>query len=136
MTGWVADLVPYLNRSRLSIAPLRYGAGVKGKVLTSMSHGLPVVLSSPAAEGIPVVDGRDALVADDPVDFRDRIVELYRDEQLWSELSANGLALVARRFSLTTARRQLRHLFGQLGLPVTTGKGAQSRSIDTPIPAS
>jgi O-antigen biosynthesis protein len=102
--GHVRDLTPLLNGSVVSIAPLRFGAGVKGKVVTSMAHGLPVVASSIAVEGIPALDGRDVLIADGPDAFADKIVTLYRNEALWSQLSRNGLGLVERWFSPAVAR--------------------------------
>ena len=116
VTNYVPDIASYFNRCRLSIAPLRYGAGVKGKVLLSMGYGVPVVASSIAAEGIPVVNGRDMLIADTPEDFSEAIVELYHDEALWSQMSENGLKIIDQQFSFATARRDLRNLFDSLDL--------------------
>ncbi|HSM72339.1 MAG TPA: glycosyltransferase, partial [Anaerolineales bacterium] len=87
VTDYVPDIAPYLNRCRLSIAPLRYGAGVKGKVLLSMGYGVPVVASSIAAEGIPVENEHDMLIADTPENFSEAIVELYQNEALWTQMS-------------------------------------------------
>ena len=100
----LADLGALLDRSVASVAPLRFGAGVKGKVLTSMAHGPPVVASSIAIEGIPAEDGREVLVADDPDAIARKIVELHRDEGLWSVLSRNGLGPVERSYSPAVAR--------------------------------
>lgn len=116
VTDYVPDIAPYFNHCRLSIAPLRYGAGVKGKVLLSMGYGVPVVASSIAAEGIPVVNGHDMLIADTPERFGEAIIELYTDEALWSQMSANGLEIIARHFSFATARQALMNLFDRLGL--------------------
>src|SRR5690606_33511941 len=63
--GYVPDITPYMDGCRLALAPLRYGAGVKGKVNLSMAHGQPVVATGCAAEGMHLVDGRDVLVAND-----------------------------------------------------------------------
>lgn len=112
----VRDLAPILDACRLTIAPLRYGAGVKGKVLTSMSYGVPVTATSVAAEGIPVVNWRDMLIADEPGSFAGAVDELYRDEKLWNTISENGRAIVARYFSPEVAREALAELFEQLGL--------------------
>jgi glycosyltransferase involved in cell wall biosynthesis len=116
VTDYVPDIAPYFNQCRLSIAPLRYGAGVKGKVLLSMGYGVPVVASSIAAEGIPVVDGRDMLIADTPDRFGEAIVELYTNKALWDQMSANGLAIIDQYFSFTAARQALMNLFDRLGL--------------------
>ena len=120
VTGQVPDVGPYLDRCRLTVAPLRYGAGVKGKVLLSMAHGVPVVASSIAVEGIPVAHGCDALVADDPAGFAAAVAALYRDGALWGRLSENGLRLVGEHFSPAAARAALVELYQMLGLRLAT----------------
>ncbi len=114
--GHVPDLTPLFNSSMLSIAPLRFGAGVKGKVLMSMAHGLPVVASPVAVEGIPAVDGRDILIADSPSAFSRKIVDLHSDAGLWSHVSANGRAVIGRHFSPTAAREAIADLLVRLDL--------------------
>ncbi len=112
--GFVESLAPFLDRCRLSVAPLRYGAGVKGKVNQAMAHGQPVVATPAAVEGIHAEDGEDVLVAKDADAFADAVVRLYGDEALWQRLSANGLRNVQRHFSREAARRDLRALFAAL----------------------
>lgn len=107
-TGFVANIKPLFDNIRLSIAPLRYGAGVKGKINSSMSHGVPVVATTIAAEGMGLVDGEDVLIADTPEDFANAIMRAYDDQALWSRLSDAGLANVARCFSFEVAEAQLR----------------------------
>lgn len=102
--GHVPDLDPYLQRCRLSIAPLRYGAGVKGKINTAQAAGLPVVATSIAIEGMHLMAGRDVLVADSALEFADAIVRLHDDEPLWNRLAAGGRENVARYFSAEAAR--------------------------------
>ena len=109
--GHVADIDPYMDGCRISIAPLRYGAGVKGKVNLSMAHGQPVVATSCAVEGMHLRDGEDVLVADAPDAFADAVVRLYRDEALWLSLARNGLDSVASNFSLDAARETVRKVF-------------------------
>lgn len=116
VTGYVPDVKPYFDRCKLSIAPLRYGAGVNGKVLLSMSYGLPVVASSVAAEGIPLVEGKDILVADDPVDFCRAISNLYHNERLWNQLSQNGLRVIEQHYSVETSRSRLASILEDLEL--------------------
>jgi GT2 family glycosyltransferase len=108
--GYVAELEPWLERSRVSISPLRYGAGVKGKINHAMSHGLPVVATSASVEGMHLVEGEEILVADDPRAFAEAVARLYRDEALWSRLAQGGLANVSRHFSPEVAARALREL--------------------------
>ena len=109
--GHVPDLQPRLDGARVSIAPLRSGAGVKGKVHQAMAHGLPVVATSAAVEGMHLRDGEDVLVADDAAAFADAVRRLHGDDALWSRLSANGRDNVARHFSLDAARAVARELF-------------------------
>jgi O-antigen biosynthesis protein len=109
--GHVADIDPYMDGCRLAIAPLRYGAGVKGKINLSMAHGQPVVATACAVEGMHLRDGEDVLVADDPQAFADAVVRLYEDEALWRALAHNGLESVARNFSIETARETVRNVF-------------------------
>lgn len=116
VTGYVPDVKPYFERCRLSIAPLRYGAGVNGKVILSMSYGVPVVASSVAAEGIPLVKGDDILVADDPVAFSQAVAELSSNEQLWNQLSKNGLDVVNKYYSIESNRTRLAEILQDLGL--------------------
>lgn len=105
--GFVPDVIPYLDGCRLAVAPLRYGAGVKGKVNQSMSYGQPVVATATALEGMHAVPGEDALVADDAKGFADAVVKAYSDESLWLKLSDNGLANVEQHFSFAAARTAL-----------------------------
>lgn len=109
--GHVADIDPFMEGSRIAIAPLRYGAGVKGKINLSMAHGQPVVATSCAVEGMHLRDGEDVLVADDPQAFADAVVRLYQDEALWNALARNGLESVERNFSLAAARETVRRVF-------------------------
>ena len=109
--GFVEDIMPFMDGCRISVAPLRYGAGVKGKVNMAMSCGLPVVATPIAVEGMHVVVGDDVLVAEDAAAFADAVVRLYRDEALWELLSTNGLANVERHFSFDAARAAVETLF-------------------------
>nr|WP_240956429.1 glycosyltransferase [Wenzhouxiangella sp. XN79A] len=110
--GFVADLDPFLAGCRVSVAPLRYGAGVKGKVNQAMSHGLPVVATSCAAEGMFTTHGEDILMADDADAFAAEVVRVYRDEALWRRLAEGGRENVERYFSVAAARRALEGLLG------------------------
>lgn len=115
MHGYVADLTPYLEGCRLSVAPLRYGAGVKGKVNQAMAWGLPVVATSCAAEGMYLEDDRDVLLADSSETFAEAIVRAYDDEELWTRLSDGGLANVEKHFSFDAARRAISELMQSVG---------------------
>jgi glycosyltransferase involved in cell wall biosynthesis len=97
--GHVRNVRPIFEASQVFVSPLRYGAGMKGKIGQSMSHGLPVVTTSIGAEGMMLVDGENALIADDPAAFADAVVRLATDEALWSRISVTGMRHVERHFS-------------------------------------
>jgi len=117
--GRVEDLSELMNRCRVSIAPLRFGAGVKGKVNMAMSYGLPVVVTPMAAEGMHLVDGYDALIAETAAGFADAIWRVYHDPALWMRLSKHGLDNVRLHFSAQAARDTLRKALAVAGTPAS-----------------
>jgi polysaccharide pyruvyl transferase WcaK-like protein/glycosyltransferase involved in cell wall biosynthesis len=120
--GFAPDLAPYLQHCRLSIAPLRYGAGVKGKISAAQAAGLPVVATSIAIEGMNLEPGRDVLVADTAEAFADAVVRLHEDEVLWTRVASGGRENVARHFSAEVARPVLAGLIEA----ATTPRGARA----------
>jgi GT2 family glycosyltransferase len=95
VTGFIHDVGPYFEAARVFVAPLRYGAGLKGKVGQSLEYGLPLVTTSIGAEGFDFVDGKDALIADLPEAFAAAVKRLYSDRVLWSRMSGAGTAKLA-----------------------------------------
>jgi glycosyltransferase involved in cell wall biosynthesis len=112
VAGHVPDLDPYWARSRVMVAPLRYGAGVKGKILASLAAGVPVVTSGVGNEGIDLVDGRQALIAETPPVMAEHVLRVLSDAGLARELAREGRRHLAERFSEVAMRRQL---LGALG---------------------
>lgn len=110
VTGWVPDVAPYLDAARVSIAPLRYGAGVKGKIGEALSHGLPAVTTSIGAEGMGLVDGEHALIADDPSEFAAAVVRLYLDRELWVRVREGGRRQIDELLGPEAARAAIRAL--------------------------
>jgi O-antigen biosynthesis protein len=104
----VQDLSPLLHSARVSVAPLRFGAGVKGKINEAMNFGIPVVATPLAVEGMFLENGIDCLVASDPKEFAEQIVRVYRNQALWESLSARGIESVNKHFSFEAARDSLR----------------------------
>ncbi|GAB0119615.1 glycosyltransferase [Acidisoma sp. 7E03] len=105
--GFVPDLAPLQRRSRVFVAPLRYGAGMKGKVGQSLAHGLPVVATQIGAEGMALEDGVHLLVAESPADFAAQVLRLLRDDDLWRSLQREGRDLIARTLSADVVRSKL-----------------------------
>ncbi|WP_417481977.1 glycosyltransferase [Maricaulis sp.] len=110
VTGRVDELRPYFDASRVFVAPLRYGAGIKGKVATSMSFGLPTVVTTIAAEGMGLTEGQEVLIRDDPKEMAAAIVQLYRDKDVWTQLQDKSFDFVHRNFSTAAGRETLRHI--------------------------
>jgi GT2 family glycosyltransferase/FMN phosphatase YigB (HAD superfamily)/glycosyltransferase involved in cell wall biosynthesis len=114
--GFVQNLDPLLGMFRLGVAPLRYGAGIKGKVATTMGAGIPCVCTGIAAEGMGIEDGVHALVADEPEKFAEAIVSLYTDAALWARLSQTGQALVREQFGDEANRAALIRVLDNAGV--------------------
>ncbi len=111
VTGLQRDTRAFFDSVRLSVAPLRFGAGVKGKINQSMACGVPVVATSLAVEGMRLAARQEILVADAPEDFARALIELYESEELWSQLSENGIKKTRALYSPATARTKLEFLF-------------------------
>jgi O-antigen biosynthesis protein len=110
----VEDLSHYLDRCRMSVVPLRYGADMKGKIGTSMSYGVPCVVTSVAVEGLGLKQGENILVGDTPENFAQEVVTLYTDKRLWDHLSISGLSFVEAHWSIHVGERKLTEFLGQL----------------------
>ena len=99
ITGYLPDIDPLLQGCRVFVAPLRFGAGVKGKVGEAMSYGLPVVTTSIGAEGFGLLNEWSAMIADDPQAFAAAIVRLYSEKELWQCLAQNSRQHLAENFT-------------------------------------
>src|SRR5262249_15903110 len=111
VAGLQRDVGPFFDKVKLSVAPLRFGAGVKGKINQSMAFGVPVVATSLAVEGMELRDRKDILVADEPQDFAEALIELYESEELWKRISENGIERTRSLYSTEVAREKLERLF-------------------------
>jgi GT2 family glycosyltransferase/glycosyltransferase involved in cell wall biosynthesis len=103
--GYVPDIEPVFARARISVAPLRFGAGINGKIGEALAHGLPVVTTNIGAAGLALRDGEDALIADSPEELAAATVRLYTDAALWRKLSEKGFEHVERNFSPRVVRK-------------------------------
>jgi len=99
VVGKVDQLNLFLSDRRVSLVPLRFGAGLKGKLLEAMENGLPSVTTSIGAEGINAGMNWPGIIADDEPDLTDAAVNLYQDEMLWSNAQQQGYDVLQQRFS-------------------------------------
>jgi len=112
--GLVPDLDTIFPSIRVCLAPLRFGAGLKGKLATSLSYGVPSVVSPIAIEGMGMIDGEHALVAESPEQWVEQIQRLYLDEGCWQRISTQGLSFAEREYSMAVNQTRFKCLFDRL----------------------
>jgi GT2 family glycosyltransferase/glycosyltransferase involved in cell wall biosynthesis len=120
VTGFVADVGPYFEDARLFVAPLRYGAGMKGKIGHALSFGLPIVTTSVGIDGYALTDGVSCSIADDAASFASAILKLYADEKLWTEFSHAGEAII-ESLGRQAVTLRLQSLLREVGLHEVAG---------------
>jgi glycosyltransferase involved in cell wall biosynthesis len=99
VTGKVDDVRPYLSQAAVFVCPLRYGTGVKNKLLAAMAMQKPIVATSLSIDGLDLIDNREVLLADEPQTFAEKVVGLLVDRSAAGRLGSNGLARVQRQYS-------------------------------------
>jgi GT2 family glycosyltransferase/glycosyltransferase involved in cell wall biosynthesis len=91
--GYVPDTKPYFEIAALSVAPMRIGGGMKGKVNEAMAHGIPVVATRIGAQGFEAEHGDQMMIADDAQGFADCVIKLLQDDNLQREMGLAGQEL-------------------------------------------
>ncbi len=116
VTGFVSDeeLTRFYRTSKIAILPLRFGAGVKGKLLESLYHQIPTVITPVAAEGIPEIENH-SMIAETATDFAEKIKLLYQDKTVWEQYASCGRDLIEKYYTEEAARKLLEEI-----LPVKT----------------
>ena len=94
VTGYIDDVSPYFLSHKLSVSPLRYGAGMKGKIGHSLEYGLPVVSTSIGTEGMNLVPNQHILEANDTKGFARQILLLSNNDAVWTQLSHNAQSAI------------------------------------------
>ncbi len=113
VTGYVPDVTPYFLSHRVFVAPLRYGAGMKGKIGQSLEYGLPVVSTEIGLEGMGLVNEENILSANQSQEFGSQIIRLYSQEQLWNQLASNSEKAIAS-FTPDVVRQQVQQALNSL----------------------
>lgn len=108
--GYIEDVSPYFLNSRLFVAPLRFGAGMKGKIGQSLEFGLPVVSTHIGVEGMNLEDEDNCLIANDTALFAEKIIHLYSNSELWIKIHENSLKAIAQ-YSPASVTKQLKTIF-------------------------
>lgn len=114
LTGYVPDLRPYLTQASVVVVPLRFGAGVRNKILESLSCGRAVVSTSLGCEGLAVLPGIHLEVADKPHDFAHSVIKLLHDREKREFLSRNGRLVIEDRYSWNAIGKRLNNIINNL----------------------
>lgn len=107
VTGYLPEheLIAYYHSARAVVAPMRFGAGVKGKVLEAMRMGVPCVTTRVGMQGLS--DATGLRVADDPATFAHHIEALINDDDAWLSAARHGLAFINEHFSVASVWKVL-----------------------------
>ena len=112
--GWAPDVEGVMKNYRVQLAPLRFGAGLKGKLLDAMRFGLPSITTAIGAEGMHGEHSFGGIIASSNEDFISTAVKLYSEENLWNQAKQNGYEIIAKRFQKSLFsedfKRQIRTL--------------------------
>lgn len=111
--GYVKDITSYFLESRIFVAPLQYGAGMKGKIGQSLEYGLPIISTDVGAEGMNLRPNESVLIANTVSEFSINIQNLYKDESLWNKLSKNSDSAL-KQFSPSYTKNILKGLLDSL----------------------
>lgn len=112
--GWADDAIRVIQQARVMLAPLRFGAGLKGKLIDAARSGTPAVTTGIGAEGMYDAGAEPVLLANGAEEFAAAAVRLYRDEALWQSLQQHGLGLIQQRFAYAVHAPRLQQQLLQL----------------------
>ena len=121
IVGYVDDPASWLSGARVHVNPMRFGAGLKQKFLDSLAAGLPFVTTTVGAEGFPLGDVRDSMVADDAAGLARRLGRLYEDRAEWERVQAHLLDLARTRFDRASFQRTLLEAMPHVGVAPPPG---------------
>ncbi|WP_341217111.1 glycosyltransferase family 4 protein, partial [uncultured Wocania sp.] len=105
--GFANDVNDVMQQAKICLAPIQFGAGLKGKLVDAMQNGTPCVMTSTAAEGMFADLKPNGCIEDKPDDFVENAIKLYNDETLWTGKQQNGFEIINARFSKTYFRQKL-----------------------------
>lgn len=117
--GFADNVDAVMCQAKVCLAPIRFGAGLKGKLVDAMKNGTPCITTAIGAEGIYGTLPPNGYVEDDPEKFAKKAVELYKEDTFWKQFSTNGFKIINTRFNksfhekrfLTEIEEKNKHLF-------------------------
>ena len=114
--GFIENLGPWYKRMRVNVAPLRFGGGIKGKVIASLSVGLPTVGTPIAVEGMGLTHGENVFVAEDPAAFAAQVVALCRDDDTWNRVAKASVGVARELYSVESVEKATLRMLRDIGL--------------------
>jgi sugar transferase (PEP-CTERM/EpsH1 system associated) len=114
VTGYIADVRPYVVQGAVYIVPLRIGGGSRLKIVEAMAMGKAVVSTSIGCEGIDVLDNEDILIADEPEKFAANVIRLLKNNELCNKLGVNARRLAESKYSWAIIGRKLNEVYDKM----------------------
>ena len=110
ITGEVEDVRPYIQAAAVCVAPLRFGAGVKNKVLISMAMQRPIIGTMLSVEGLLLENGKDVMIAHSSFEFAEHVISLLSDRKIQKTIATNGYKFVSSNYSWERSGEQIANL--------------------------
>jgi glycosyltransferase involved in cell wall biosynthesis len=114
VTGKVENISEYVHTLSVSVAPMRVGAGVQNKILESMALGTPVVTTSIGLEGIEATPDKEILVADSPIEFAEKVIELIENKPLRKNISINAREFIEAKYTWDKVLKKLDRIIEEI----------------------
>ena len=114
VTGFVEDMITYINKADVVICPMRMGGGIKNKILEAMALGKAIVSTSIGVEGIDVIQGENIMIADSPTEFAENVLKLLNDQSLRNRIANNACVLINERYTWDKCSRRYEELYVDL----------------------
>ncbi len=97
--GFIQDVNEVMQQAKVCLVPVRFGAGLKGKLVDAMQNGTPSITTSIGGEGMLGNLEPNGFVEDNPEEFAKKSIQLYKEETLWAEKQQNGFDVINKRFN-------------------------------------
>ena len=134
VTGYVEDLRAYLERTAVMAVPLRFGSGMRVKILDGLAWGLPMVSTPVGCEGIAVTPGQDILLADAPESFAWQVVRVLRNRPLANALAANARRLAEGQYDWRAVYSRWDEVYARvLGMPAESARAGKDPDDGAPL---
>lgn len=118
LLGYVHNLDRLYSKFRVAVAPLRFGAGIKGKIGSALCAGVPVVATTLAGEGMLLDKQSGVILVDNPEEMAHEIIQIHEDDSRWIILSRDGKIFVNKHWGAKVSRDKLTQILGNLGLEI------------------